>query len=40
MRNILIYNYFEIDTEIVWNAVEKDLPVLKKSINGLLKNLS
>jgi len=40
MRNILIHNYFEIDTEIVWNVVEKDLPVLKQNINSILKILS
>src|ERR1051325_4940099 len=26
MRNILIHHYFDIDTEIVWAAVENDLP--------------
>lgn len=40
MRNILIHNYFEIDTEIVWNAVEKDLPILKQNIKSLLKIFS
>ena len=40
MRNILIHNYFEIDTEIVWNVVEKDLPVLKQNINNVIETLS
>lgn len=36
MRNILIHNYFEIDTAIVWTAVEQDLPVLKQNIKTIL----
>lgn len=28
MRNILVHHYFEIDTAIVWAAVEHDLPAL------------
>jgi uncharacterized protein with HEPN domain len=29
MRNILVHHYFGIDTEIVWAAVENELPKLK-----------
>jgi uncharacterized protein with HEPN domain len=38
MRNVLVHHYFEIDTEIVWSVVEKDLPLLKKQIQALLLN--
>ena len=30
MRNILVHDYFRIDTEIVWQVVERDIPVLKR----------
>jgi uncharacterized protein with HEPN domain len=30
MRNVLVQQYFEIDTDIVWSVVEKDLPRLKE----------
>ncbi len=40
MRNILVHNYFGIDTAIVWMVVEHDLPVLKRNINDMLKNTS
>lgn len=36
MRNILVHNYFGIDTEIVWAAVERDLPALKAQIVSAL----
>jgi uncharacterized protein with HEPN domain len=32
MRNILVHNYFGIDFDVVWGAVETDLPKLKKLI--------
>ncbi|MGA2914562.1 MAG: DUF86 domain-containing protein [Sedimentisphaerales bacterium] len=39
MRNILVHGYFEIDNEVVWSVVEKDLPELKKSIRKILKEI-
>ena len=36
MRNILVHEYFSIDTELVWTTVEKDLPQLKEAIDHLL----
>ena len=36
MRNILVHGYFEIDTDIVWQAVTNDVPVLKQAILSLL----
>lgn len=38
MRNILAHNYFEIDLDIVWLAVE-ELPSLKQSIETILRSL-
>ncbi|MFI5330684.1 MAG: DUF86 domain-containing protein [Desulfobaccales bacterium] len=37
MRNILVHNYFEIDLPIVWNAVERELPELKRQITSIIK---
>jgi len=36
MRNILVHDYFGIDTDIVWQVVEKDLPALEEIIKNLL----
>jgi uncharacterized protein with HEPN domain len=36
MRNILVHGYFDIDTDIVWQAVTNDVPVLKPAIVSLL----
>jgi len=40
MRHILVHDYFRIDTEIVWDVVENDLPGLKQSIRELLDDLA
>ena len=29
MRNILVHGYFEIDLDVVWDAVQRDVPLLK-----------
>ena len=36
MRNILIHEYFGIDTKIVWAVVESDLPKLKIQLEELV----
>ena len=39
MRHILVHDYFVIDIDIVWDAVERDLPDLKGKIEGMLRAL-
>lgn len=39
MRNILIHDYGSINYEIVWSAVENNLPSLKLEIQKLLSEL-
>lgn len=39
MRNILVHHYFEIDLPVVWNAVERELPDLKRKVAAMLKRL-
>ena len=39
MRHILVHNYFGIDTEVVWDAVERDLPSLKEKVTALRQQL-
>lgn len=36
MRNILVHDYFGIDTEIVWSVIKKDLPELEQNIKNFL----
>ena len=40
MRNVLVHDYFGIDHEAVWLAVQRDLPRLKTEIHALLFKLS
>lgn len=39
MRNVLAHNYFEIDLELVWVAIERDIPDLKHNVEIILQNL-
>ena len=39
MRNILVHNYFDIDTAIVWSVVVTDLPDLKSKVEIALRQL-
>ncbi len=35
MRNVLVHGYFEIDTDIVWQAATRDITALKPIVQGL-----
>ena len=39
MRDKLIHDYFGVNLQLVWEVVEKDLPVLKEKIVCLLETL-
>jgi len=39
MRNILVHGYFDIDTEIVWEAADREIPALKTLLEVLLDTL-
>jgi uncharacterized protein with HEPN domain len=40
MRNVLVHGYFEIDTDLVWDAANRDVPALKPALEQLLIILS
>jgi uncharacterized protein with HEPN domain len=35
MRNVLVHDYFGIDLEEVWQAVERDLPPLERELRAV-----
>jgi len=39
MRNRVSHGYFDIDLDVVWNTVTRDLPKLQESITGILAEL-
>jgi len=39
MRSILVHGYFEVDTEVVWDTVLRDVPLLKTAVERLLTRL-
>ena len=36
MRNIVIHEYFGIDTEVIWKTVREDLPPLRAAVARML----
>lgn len=38
MRTILVHRYFDVDPEVVWSVVERDLPVLKAGLERLARD--
>ena len=38
-RNVLSHGYFEVDLEIVWQTIERDLPELKQKVQKALQAL-
>jgi uncharacterized protein with HEPN domain len=39
IRDKLIHDYFRVNLQLVWDAVERDLPILKQKIDRLLEAL-
>ncbi len=35
LRNILVHEYFGVDTVLIWQIVQKDLPAFKESIQNI-----
>lgn len=36
MRNVLVHDYFGVDTDEVWNVIEKELPALKTTVVDIM----
>jgi uncharacterized protein with HEPN domain len=39
-RHVLVHGYFEVDLDIVWTAVDVDVPMLKTQIRDILNKLA
>ena len=40
MRNVLVHEYFGIDTRLIWEIIKYDLPELKTKVIGVISSLS
>ena len=38
-RNVLTHGYLQIDTEVIWSVVEKDLPALADAVDRMISVL-
>lgn len=34
-RNIIVHHYEKIDLDVIWEAIQKDLPVLRRQLNEM-----
>ncbi len=39
MRNVLVHEYFGVDTEEIWATIQHDLPELKQKLAAILAEL-
>lgn len=39
LRNILVHEYFGVDSILVWEIIQKDLPDLKRKVQDILDSL-
>jgi len=39
MRNVLVHEYFGVDSNLLWEIIKNDLPDLKENINQILNNI-
>jgi uncharacterized protein with HEPN domain len=39
-RNRLVHGYFDVDLEVIWVTVERDIPRLRKQIVAILEGMS
>ncbi len=40
MRNVFVHEYFGVDSNLVWEIINSDLPGLKGKIIGILKSFA
>ena len=40
MRNRIVHDYFEVDLDVGWQTIQRDLPVLRSQIVQLLARIS
>lgn len=40
MRDILIHEYFGVNTEIIWKTIKEDLPELRNKIKKIIDNFN
>ncbi len=38
-RNVLIHGYADVDNRLVWDVIKTDLPVLKREVDAILKDV-
>jgi len=38
LRNILIHQYFGVDSEIIWDIIQNKLPALEEQIRAMMKS--
>jgi uncharacterized protein with HEPN domain len=38
LRNILAHSYARVDHQVIWNIIERSLPLLRREVDALMRN--
>ncbi len=36
LRNVLVHGYARVDRQVIWNIIERSLPVLRREVDALM----
>ncbi|MBU0929952.1 MAG: DUF86 domain-containing protein [Nanoarchaeota archaeon] len=39
LRDIIIHQYFDVDLDVIWDTIKKDIPILEKQIIKIKRDL-
>ena len=39
LRNLLIHEYFGVSNQIIWNVIQRNIPIFKEQIDQILDNI-
>jgi uncharacterized protein with HEPN domain len=39
LRHILVHEYFDIDSKLLWNIIKRDVPKLRQQVEEILKQI-
>ena len=40
LRNLLIHEYFGVSNQIIWNVIQRNIPIFKEQIDQILDNIA
>ena len=38
LRHVLVHDYYQVNLEMIWQIIEKDMPYLKEYLSGIVQD--